>query len=108
MLMLHAGLTVAVVVLASAIGVYVYVRCRPAVQGARRFENERRRRAVLDDFGDGAVWQMGHRATNAIERAPTSGPAPTHGGFLPRMTVRLLIPIAKWKAARRGEHYNAS
>ncbi|MGC2697161.1 MAG: transglycosylase SLT domain-containing protein [Candidatus Angelobacter sp.] len=98
MLMLYAGLLAAVVVLASAVGVYVYAVRRSAARMAAQSER-RRQRAVLDDFGDGAVWQMGQRATNAIESGMQADPMPNRRGFLRRMTVSLLIMIAARKPA---------
>jgi len=94
MFMLYAGLILAVMVLASAISVYVYARWNAAARGARQREHERRRRAVLDDFGDGAVWQMGQQATSAIGSGVPVGSLATGRGFMPRMAVNLLIRIA--------------
>lgn len=82
----------AVVFLMIAVGVYVYVRRKPSVQAARGWELERRRRALHEDFGDGAVWQMGRHTTQATRS--TIPPTITRRGFLPRMAASLLILVA--------------
>jgi len=97
--MLYVGLMLAVVVLVSAIGVYVYARRNASAQ----YEHKRRQRAVLDDFGDGAVWQMGHRSTNPIRIGMPVSRAVIRRGFLPRIAVSFLILIADRNEERRGE-----
>lgn len=93
MLFLYAGFALAAVFLATAIFVYLYARRKAAVQIAARLELERRRRAVLDDFGDGAVWQMGQLAPNAMESKERAYPALTRRGILPRILVSPLLRI---------------
>jgi hypothetical protein len=98
MLMLYVGLTLAILFFASAIGVYVYVRQKWAILAARQRETESRRRAVLDDFGDYAVWQMGQRAMATIPGGAPAGFVRTRRGFLRRMAVSLLVLIAGRRA----------
>lgn len=90
----HAVSALAVVFLLIALGFYVYVRSKPSVQAARRWELERRRRALHEDFGDGAVWQMGRHTTQAMRSTMPPRPTITRRGFLLRMAVSLLILIA--------------
>lgn len=98
MLMLYAGLTLAVLFFASAMGVYVYARRKRATLAAQR-ETEGLRRAVLDDFGDFAVWQMGQRATTAIPAASPADLVRPRRGFLRRVAVSFLVLIAGRSAA---------
>ena len=94
MLMLYAGLTLAVAGLAGSIAVYLYATRKATRQVATQHEHERRRRAVISDFGDGAVWQMGQQATNPIGNEVPVSPVATRRGFLPRMAISLLISVA--------------
>lgn len=89
----------AVVFLLTAVCMHVYVRRKPSVQAARRWELERRRRAVLEDFGDVGVWRMGQRVTQAPGNATTQGQALTRRGFLPRMAGSLFILMARRRAS---------
>jgi len=87
-------LTFAVLFFASAVTVYIYVRRKQTILNPSHRESERRRRAVLDDFGDEAVWQIGQGAATAIASTVPMEIVRTRRGFLARLVSSFFVMIA--------------
>lgn len=88
-MLLHVGLAVAALLFVSGLGAWLYARRVAGPDAAGR------QRAVLDDFGDGAIWDMVQRAATPPIASPT-----TRRGFLSRLAVGGLIVVAGGRPAR--------
>ncbi|MFZ2031036.1 MAG: hypothetical protein WAU68_12050 [Vitreimonas sp.] len=88
MIVLYSILALAVVFFAAMICVYLYAK---SLRGSEAGRNERWQRAVLDDFGDAAVWQMGGRANELSEQGSPGAGELTRRGVLPPIVMAPML-----------------
>jgi hypothetical protein len=100
LMLLYAALALASLFFIGTIVVYLHARrASSAVLQAGHSEREWRQRAALDDFGDGAVWQMRQGAKRVCGYELPVEHVTTRRGFLPLLSSMLLILSARRGAA---------